>query len=202
MDTEQAKTAFLTRYNRDGLEAIALTSGVKAAAQHNRLYGAGVMRSPIRSLWKLHLRRLANAYVAPASLSHYEDDICQLQRLMNDAFLGSFAQPGFRLSHAQKSLSVVLKHFWCMGRIAEPPACPIDRVILRSVSVGPLQPWTRVNSLQEHREMFGRVLAAADAAGKTVAEWELLTFAPSSTLSGRRTRRTLPSACPTTPRTS
>lgn len=177
-DIEHAKAVFLGRYNRGASEGIAVTSGLKAAAQHNPLYRAGVTRPPIRNFWKQLLRQLAAAYAAPVSLAHYEDDICQLQRLMNDTFSGSFRPAGFRLSHAQKSLSVVLKHLWCMGRIAEPTACPIDRVVLRGVSEGPLQSWTRVNSLNEHREMFDRVLSAANAAGKPVAQWELLTFAP------------------------
>jgi len=177
---KQAKAAFLARYNRDSSEEIALTSGLKAATQHNYLYRPGILRPPIRRLWKQHLRQLAGAYVVPMTLAHYENDICQLQRIMNEAFNGSFCEIGFRLSHAQKSLSVVLKHLWCMGRLAEPPACPIDRVVLGKVCGGRLQPWTRVNSLTEHREMFNKVLSAATHAGKSVAQWELLTFAPRS----------------------
>ncbi|SDJ63273.1 hypothetical protein SAMN05216338_105731 [Bradyrhizobium sp. Rc2d] len=31
---------------------------------------------------------------------------------------------------AQKVLNLLLKYYWCLARIPEPPYCPIDRIII------------------------------------------------------------------------
>lgn len=175
---EQAKVAFLIRYNPKHSEAIALTSGLKAAAQHNPLYKPEVARRPIQRRWKDLLSSRIGQYEDPVSIDSYEEDVWRLRRTMNLSFTDSFREPGFRVSHAQKSLSVFLKHLWCMNRIVEPPACPVDRVVLQKVTHGPPGTWTRVDSLAEHRELFARIRSAAEAEGRSVAQWELLTFAP------------------------
>jgi hypothetical protein len=135
-----------------------------------------VARPPIRSFWKAQLLSLALTYTTPMTVAQYEADICELKTLMNGSFAGSFRVTGFRLSHAQKSLSVVLKHLWCMGQIAEPPACPIDRIVLAKVAADPLPSWTKANSLGEHQMMFGLIQAAARGEKQSVAQWELVTF--------------------------
>ena len=67
---------------------------------------------------------------------NFEKDIVALQQAL-DARFGHLLRPtqkgyvaGFRVSHAQKSLSLLLKHAWCHGLMDEPPSCPVDRLIL------------------------------------------------------------------------
>jgi len=83
----------------------------------------------------------------------------------------------FRLSHAQKSLSVYCKHLWCMCKMGEPATCPVDRGILRAVYPRQDVPlWTEVDKIDTHKEQLRRLQDGADAKGQSLAVWELLTF--------------------------
>jgi hypothetical protein len=127
---------------------------------------------------------IAREYVTRVkSRKGYETDVLKLQKRMNDRFgpilqtKTSRCEPGFRVSHAQKSLSLVLKHYWCHSRIEEPPACPVDRLIL-TVADAPFwsRTWTSVNTIEEYRLQIGILDQAAADAGQSVAVWELLNF--------------------------
>lgn len=86
---------------------------------------------------------------------------------------------GYRIAHAQKSLSLVLKHMWCHGFLtAPPPVCVIDSVILGAAAVRGAAthriPWTRVASLNAYREHLG--ICKRAAGGHQIAIWELFVF--------------------------
>lgn len=77
----------------------------------------------------------------------------------------------FRLAHAQKSLSVFLKHLWCMEKMKMPPLCPIDGVILHDV-LKRKGAWTKLNDWGTYMEYIRDVWDASKNTGKKVAEWE------------------------------
>lgn len=62
----------------------------------------------------------------------------------------------FRISHSQKSISVFVKHLWCMDVISEPNICPVDRIILGKTEVRKNKDinWGYVNSIEEHKRKF------------------------------------------------
>lgn len=85
---------------------------------------------------------------------------------------------GFKISVAQKSLSLALKHSWVHGAIDPPPVCPVDRIILNEASriVGRpwITNWTEVNEIEDYER---HVALLVEAAGfRSIAAWELLTF--------------------------
>jgi hypothetical protein len=175
---QREKARFLRRYNSSGSTIVALRSAINAAVQHNPLYRSGSRRFDVRAFWKAELERIAIRYADPQSKAEFAHDITELRRRMRRRFGSQFLKSGFRVSHAQKSLSVFLKHCWCLGLIDMPPACPIDRRILRAVTPRPTPAWTTVDSVKEHRRMLNRVAAVARSEGLEIAEWELLTFDP------------------------
>ena len=188
MEVDEAQRLFLNRYNRRVAggwdQDLAVTSGVKAASQHNALYArssSSVQRALIRNDWKRLLRATASSYTEPVDSAEYECHVQALADEMNTRHsmllrhadeLPQGVTAGFRISHAQKSLSVYLKHLWCMGIIAMPPECPVDRVVLRKA--GATGSWTRVGTLDEHRSMIAALEQCAGDA--SLAEWELLVF--------------------------
>ena len=113
----------------------------------------------------------------------FEKDVLRLQAAMNARFRpilqpkSSRYPPGFRVAHSQKSLSLLLKHYWCHGKIQEPPACPVDRLIL-TIAGTPysLRTWTTVNTMEKYRAQLASLEGAASAARQSVAVWELLEF--------------------------
>lgn len=77
----------------------------------------------------------------------------------------------FRLAHAQKSLSVFLKHLWCMGKMKEPPFCPIDGIILNDV-LKKKGAWTKLNDKDTYDKYIEYVDKAVEKSNMNVAEWE------------------------------
>jgi hypothetical protein len=70
----------------------------------------------------------------------------------------------YRIAHAQKSLSLVLKHLWCHERLpqgTEPPGCPIDRMILDHVKRSHGITWTMINTPDAYHSALALVQAAA-----------------------------------------
>ena len=81
----------------------------------------------------------------------------------------------FRLAQAQKSLSLYLKHLWCMGLIPVPPVCPVDTLILKKTAIpSEYRNWKCICTMEEYRFRLNAInLAAGDL---TVVEWELLNY--------------------------
>jgi hypothetical protein len=191
-DLAEHKTRFLRRFGVDeGLavaRARALQDAIVSALLQNALYApaaTGANRQDVGAGWKQMLETLAAEYAEPATSEKYEKDLVRLQGYMNRGFGQYFRQarhpkfgyePGFRISHAQKSLSLVLKHFWCLGLVAMPPQCPVDRPVLVAARAGELNSkWTDVNSIAAHHKKMQFLAEAAAKESLTIAEWELKT---------------------------
>jgi hypothetical protein len=182
------KEDFLNRYNPKRTLEKALSSAISAAVQHNSLYkkeATSEEKESIRCKWMAILKQKQKDYENEQTIEKYENDIKELRDLMNEIFSKSFlsephpkfkTEPGFRISHAQKSLSVFLKHLWCMGAVATPPQCPVDaRILAIAGKKYPDTKWGYVNSIDEHREKIS-VLEAAKEGSQLLAEWELEQF--------------------------
>jgi len=181
----QRQAEFINRYNPNRSIEIALTSGLKASTQHNDLYTPGIVRHPIKEYWKDLLQNMGEKYRSIQSEEVFFNDITLLKSQMNSQFNNSFNnaggryEQGFRVSHAQKSLSVYLKHLWCMGAIEQPPLCPIDRTILTSVNA-PDTRWCHVNTMDNYQAHVELIKIGKGANhqydGDSIAVWELFEF--------------------------
>jgi hypothetical protein len=187
VELAEFKETFLNRTNPARTRQRAMQAAIAAASQHNVLYLkelAGESKKEVRSHWENLLNEMCTRYTSRVSASDYEKDIESLKRDMNDLFADRFYlvphpryryDPGFRVSHAQKSLSIALKHLWCLGKIKPPPPqCPVDRIVLCKAGLRyPETRWAYVNSIQEHRSKIAALSVKADEAGLALAEWEL-----------------------------
>jgi len=186
---EDEKARFLDRYNPCRTDAQAVLDALNSSSEHNSLYALGLSereRARVRETWKALLCELAQKYGRTVSESQYEKDIENIKKKMNEQFPNCFRNdrhpiykydPGFRISHAQKSLSVFLKHLWCIGGIATPPQCPVDAIILAKAGLRDRDTrWTYVNSIEEHRRKVAFLDECARASCLTLAEWELRAF--------------------------
>lgn len=185
-DLEALRDRFLERTNKPRTRNRAKAASVAAASQHNLLYSPGTAareRGEVRAHWKLTLDELAAEYTRSVPLSRYERDVEALKAEMNREFASFFYagehpryryDPGFRVSHAQKSLSIYLKHLWCLGEVDRPPACPVDSIVLRRAGlVGQQTRWAFVNTIEQHRLQIGMLEDRATEAGLSLADWEL-----------------------------
>ena len=191
-DLDEQKARFLRRFGADqGLEVArvrALQDAIASAVVKNALYAPAATASNRHDAgvgWKQMLETLAAEYVEPVSAEKYEADLVRLQAHMNRGFGQYFRQvrhpkfgyePGFRISHAQRSLALVLKHYWCLGLVAMPPQCPVDRPVLVAARAGELNSkWTDVNSIASHQFKMQFLAEAAAKEDLSIAEWELKT---------------------------
>lgn len=189
-DLAEQQTRFLKKFgaahDMDAARTLALRDAVGSAITKNALYApkaTATDRFAVDTGWKVALDTYASKYVDPVSWEHYERDLVKLTAEMNRAFGDHFRQarhpkfgyePGFRVSHAQMSLGLILKHYWCLGLAAMPPQCPVTRTALVAARAGELNAkWTDVNSIEAHRLKIKWLTAAAENEGLTLAEWEL-----------------------------
>ncbi|MCK5800494.1 MAG: hypothetical protein KAI47_25070 [Deltaproteobacteria bacterium] len=185
--TKLLKQEFLDKYNPERTIKRAIDSGIAAASQHNVLYSKSCSvekKKEIKYRWCIFLTSLIDRYKGVVSVAKYEQDITRLKSQMNKEFRDGFRddgnsslEPGFRISHAQKSISVFLKHMWCMGKVHTPPQCPVDRVVLIKAGLsGNNAGWTHVNSIKEHRVKVGFLIEAMTTKDGSLSEWELRSF--------------------------
>lgn len=168
--------SFLEHYNPETSLECALSSAIKAAVQRNKFYIGGAPRRDIRDFWKEQLLELQGIYVQERTVADYESDITNLRAALNAQFPGCLS---CRISHAQKSIGVFLKHLWCMEEIPAPPLCPVDSRILRVAGAAyPDTNWGYVNTLEEHQAKVAVLVEAKNQASPnlSLAEWELGAF--------------------------
>jgi hypothetical protein len=191
-DLADQQARFLKRFGAEqGLEVArvrALQDAIASAVVKNALYApvaTATNRHDTGVGWKQMLETIAAEYVEPATAEKYEADLVRLQAHMNRGFGQYFRQarhpkfgyePGFRISHAQKSLALVLKHYWCLDLVDMPPQCPVDRPVLVAARAGELNSkWTDVNSIAAHQFKMQFLAEAAAKEELSIAEWELKT---------------------------
>ena len=191
-DLAEQKTQFLRRFGADQGPDVArvraLQDAIASAVVKNALYAPAATASnryDALAGWKQMLETIAAEYAELSSAETYEADLVRLQAHMNRGFGQYFRQarhpkfgyePGFRISHAQKSLGLVLKHYWCLDLVAMPPQCPVDRPVLVAARAGELNSkWTDVNSIAAHQFKMQFLTAAAAKENLSIAEWELKT---------------------------
>jgi hypothetical protein len=73
----------------------------------------------------------------------------QLRDVMSTVAQTHGSSGQFRVSHAQKSLALLLKYYWCAGEAIAPPLfCPLDRRVLWKAGV--LENWTQLDDMKEY----------------------------------------------------
>lgn len=174
------KEKFLEKYANLGNNETYLINAIRASVQRNTIYATDLpsdKREVIKEMWTYALESLASKYKNNQSKQQYLDDVLYLKNFMNKQFKDDkfFASTGFRISHAQKSLSVYLKYLWCTDKIEEPPCCPIDAIILQKVSINNVA-WTAIDSINALENIIDIVAEVAAKERKTIAKWELANF--------------------------
>ena len=208
-DVQKKKKDFAAKYQ--GKEPAALAR--LAAAQRANLYTPGLDHRCVFPYWESLLKEYAEKY---RDKKRDEDvfiqDCEEIKRKMNNRY-GLFFQngreaegfeEGFRFSHAQKSLSVMLKHLWCREELSTnnpkyyPPVCPIDGIILRKAGSG--DSWTKVNYVSRnkntpigapvYKEHLNLVKEKAKQDGfDSLSEWELFQW-PGNTVTKTQGNKT------------
>ena len=167
---------------------LAASMAIKAAVERNPTYSDDANIEKIHKTWTEELISLFDKYKNKEQTKEvFVVDVMALQRRMNKAFPVSFKNNGkslgknkerdkdydleFRIAHSQKSLSIFLKHMWCITpNMPMPPVCPIDRNILKEAKI--YNPWTKLNCIKKYNEWLNKIECVAGK--ERLAKWELV----------------------------
>ena len=146
-----------------------------AAFAHNKVYKDNVAENEkmqFRSDIKSFLIKLEDKYKNKITESEHlvilnklKKDIENVGRVILNGSLISFGT-------VQKILNLYLKYLWCLGSIAEPPNCPIDRIILNKVKDYKTT-WTKMGE-KEYCIAIAKIKSVKG--DRSIAEWELGEF--------------------------
>jgi hypothetical protein len=105
---------------------------------------------------------------------HYKhiDDLIVRANSAGSRVLGEL---GYKYGVAQKLLNLFLKYLWCLGTIAEPPHCPVDRIIIGETRDKDRN-WTEIVRRSEYQEIIEDIRRLANLKGRSIAWWELSTY--------------------------
>lgn len=70
-----------------------------------------------------------------------------------------------------------LKYHWRLGRIKEPPHCPVDSIIINKTEFRGTLKWTEITRREEYRGVMAEIDKLAKKDGLSIAMWELKNYA-------------------------
>lgn len=158
-----------------------LVNSIGAAFQHAGVYVGGLdtldpRKKELRTDLRERLIALGDTYKNPVDENKHCQNVEKLAKELTTAHKdkGLLRNDRFRIGIAQKALNLYLKYLWCLDEIPEPPHCPIDREIIKVLSIPWKERdsynWTQLDDLKKYKELIGM---CKDKAEGSVAEWEL-----------------------------
>lgn len=120
--------------------------------------------------------RLIPLYNRPVTERKHLQNIAELSRHGSRLGRSILNADGYRVGIAQKLLNLQLKYLWCADLVAEPPHCPVDRVIINKTKFRNQVSWTQITSIDEYAEVISAIKEQSDASGCSLAQWELEVF--------------------------
>ena len=154
-----------------------------ASVQHASVYKQGIIydsrgvrefRRGVASYVRTQLLPLyKSGCEEPLHYRHIEDLIAHANRLGGDVL----PDYGYKFGIAQKLLNLCLKYHWCLGRIKEPPHCPVDRIVIHKTKFRDKLKWTEITRPEEYRNVMAEIDKLAKKDGLSIAMWELQIYA-------------------------
>jgi hypothetical protein len=153
-----------------------------ASVQHAKVYKPGTKYD---SKGVKDFRREVASYVGKELLPMYKMGCGEERHYVNINCLVAYASKvgstvlprhGYKYGVAQKLLNLCLKYHWCLGRISEPPHCPIDRIIIGKTSFRGKLKWTDIRSREKYATVIDEIAKLAENEDLSIAGWELRNY--------------------------
>ena len=146
-----------------------LASSIEAAFQHAKIYRDDITvtdkeKLAFRCKLQEHLEAISQGYKdKPITEEQHIDNLTKLKENLTTEFNNILFGNGFRIGIAQKALNLYLKYLWCLGKITEPPHCPLNSIIISEIKCN--IKWTEMDSIEEYKRL---VEGAKQVANKEV----------------------------------
>lgn len=153
-----------------------------ASVQRVSLYRSGASDGA-KAEFRRRVFNLLESDIVPSYSSPCPEDVHlkNIERLMETGSSDGSSillDDGYRYGVAQKLLNLYLKYRWCMGQVAEPPHCPVDRIVLEKTTLRDKFNWTRMTTEEQYMSAINALRQVAAAQGQSLAVWELLNYGP------------------------
>lgn len=157
-------------------ESEAMSSSIMAALQHNPTYSANVSmkeKEKFRETLSNEIKKHAINYYKPIPEDIHNQNIIEICKDVSLKHSAILIDSKLRIGTTQKAFNLYLKFLWCLDpNRADPPHCPIDRVVLNHAGIGGA--WTKLDSLELYMQWIARLKETATKAGfSSIQQWEL-----------------------------
>lgn len=118
------------------------------------------------------------AYASPVSEAEHIANVqrtCSLAAKLDDAHVLHGGR--YKLGVCQKLLNLQLKYLWCLDLVAEPPHCPVDRIIISKTRLREKVNWTGITTATQYQRVIDAIKEVAQPTGLSLAQWELTQYA-------------------------
>jgi hypothetical protein len=147
---------------------------IRAALGRSKTYAENPTRKQ-RKIFRDGLREaldaMLNEYKVPVSDGRHIENIKRLSDDISARYPNYLHNGRFRIGSAQKALNLYLKYLWCMDKVACPPHCPFDAIIINKLRPKKRINWTDMDSVVDYQLLVEMARKAAN--GGSIAEWEL-----------------------------
>ena len=145
---------------------------------------SGIYKPNTKEKDRMYFRNMLRGYVENIILSQYQtqvtDDKSHLENIQAICnYTVNFKEvlkAPINIGISQKLLNLALKYYWCLDLIAEPPHCPVDRIIQQKIYKQPLVNWTQLNSSEIYLKIIQDIRDKAKVNQQSIAQWELANF--------------------------
>ena len=154
-------------------ETSAMRETIRSALQQrqNKVYSrdeVGNERDGFRSELRKLVSVAARRYTQPVSDADHQAAIRGISETLSAEFSSILKDRRLRYGTAQKAFNLYLKFLWRLGRIAIPPHCPVDGIVLKAGDIK--GKWTHSDSEAEYTDWIKILRQKANP--RSLAEWE------------------------------
>lgn len=180
LDVQSKKREFLHKYGvKSDDKNKAWAESWKAAVARNKTYKDGLLFKDRKEM-SLAAQSLCNGFIKDyweeVSEEKHLANISSISQIMTERFGHNIEGGLMRIGTTQKFFNLYLKHLWCMGKIKNPPHCPLDRIVQGSAGIPDYRRinWTTIDTIEEYLKAIESLKAGIEGkTAKTLAEWEL-----------------------------
>lgn len=161
----------------------AARNSINASVARNKTYRSGVSkheREEMRDSWIQYL--IDWDFERITEWKEWEGAILELRSMMNEEFPSVWLN-NFRISHAQKSLSVFWKYKYCrciaLGQICPAPvSMPLDRIVQNrsALPINEIISWGAIDSIEKYTKQIEKISRRVNRRVDELFNWEIENF--------------------------
>jgi hypothetical protein len=145
-----------------------------ASVQHNKVYADDVNEKTKIDFQYFIQNYIENSimpmYINNINENTHNNNILHIIQNVEKAFPNIVYSGKYKVGTVQKLLDLLLKYYWCLGLIAKPPHCPIDRIILTEAKIKDIN-WTEIQTIDQYKSIINKL--RIEAKGNELSDWEL-----------------------------